>query len=468
MESDAARQPSQTETEFQVVAAAPGAGAAPIARADRLFSLDAVRGFALLGILLMNIAAWGMHIAAYNNPAAAGGDTGLNLWAWTFNHLLFDGKMRGLFSMVFGAGVIVLTSRMEARGVNSADIYYRRMLWLLLFGIIHAYFLWVGEILYPYALCGLALYPFRNMRPRSLMTISAVFIVLSAGVNVGRVYAMREMKDEAAQAAALERQGRKPSAEQADAKKNWEDFRKEFLPRPEEIQRDADAWLGSFSKLFKRRAELLMKFMHGSPYYSPWNWDIWAMMFLGMALFKLGVFSGERSNPFYLKLVLTGYGAGLAANTFSAWNLIRIRWDPVEAGFFSTTYDAGRLAVGLAHAGLIILLCKSGFMSWLTRPLASTGQMAFTQYVMQSIICSTIFYGYGFGLYGKLQRYELFYVVLGVWAFTLISSPLWLRYFRFGPLEWLWRSLTYWERQPFRVRKAPPFEISPGAAVPAG
>jgi uncharacterized protein len=279
---------------------------------------------------------------------------------------------------------------------------------------------------------------------------------------------MREMKEKAAEAVALESRGQKPSDEQADAKKNWEDFRKEFLPGPAEIKRDSDAWLGSFKQLFKRRAELLMKFMHGSPYYSPWNWDIWAMMFLGMALFKLGVFSGERSNAFYVKLVLIGYGVGLAANTFSAWNLIRIRWDPVEAGFFNTTYDVGRLTIGLAHAGLIILLCKNGLMSWLTRPLAAVGQMAFTQYVMQSIICSTIFYGYGFGLYGKLQRYEQFYVVLGVWAFALVSSPIWLRYFRFGPLEWLWRSLTYWKKQPFRIRQIPPVELSPGAAVPAG
>jgi uncharacterized protein len=469
MESDSAKPEAQAE--FQLVAVTPGmsaAGAAPISKVERLLSLDAVRGFALLGILLMNIAAWGLHIAAYNNPQAAGGDTGADLWFWTINHLLFEGKMRGLFSMVFGAGVIVLTTRLERRGASSADIYYRRLLWLLLFGILHAYLLWLGEILYPYALCGLALYPFRNMRPRSLIIISAVFILFTAGANVARVFQMREMKDKAAQAAALEGQGQKPSDEQAEAKKNWDDFRKMFLPGPEEIKKDAGAWLGSFGKLFKRRAELLMKFFHGSPYYSPWNWDIWAMMFLGMALFKLGVFSGDRSNAFYLKLVVACYGIGLAANSFSAWNLIRIRWDPVEAGFFNTTYDLGRLTIGLAHAGLVILLCKNSVMTWITRPLAAVGQMAFTQYVMQSVICSTIFYGYGFGLYSKLQRHELLYVVAGVWVFALISSPIWLRYFRFGPLEWLWRSLTYWKRQPFRVRPAPAAETAPGAPVPAG
>src|ERR1017187_8591267 len=134
---------------------------APVERGERISALDTLRGFALLGIFLMNIVAMGLFGAAYDDPTAAGGSTGANLWVWAVLHVIAEGKMRCLFSMVFGASVILLTSRLEARG-TSADIYYRRTLWLLLIGILDAYLLWAGDILYPYALCGLALFPFRK------------------------------------------------------------------------------------------------------------------------------------------------------------------------------------------------------------------------------------------------------------------------------------------------------------------
>ena len=160
--------------------------AAPVSAAERIPALDAVRGFALFGILLMNIAAWGMHPAAYDNPTVAGGATGANLWMWTINHVLVEGKMRALFSMVFGAGIILFTSRLEARGagVTVADLYYRRRLWLMAFGVDHVYLLWIGEILYPYALCGLALFPFRIMRPKPLLAIAGSLMVLMSSVSV--------------------------------------------------------------------------------------------------------------------------------------------------------------------------------------------------------------------------------------------------------------------------------------------
>ena len=135
---------------------------APVAAAERISALDTLRGFALLGILLMNIVAMGMYGGAYDNPTVTGGATGLNLGVWAVLHVLAEGKMRCLFSLVFGASMILLTSRLEKHG-NAADIYYRRTIWLILFGIVHAYLLWMGDILYPYALCGLILYPFRKM-----------------------------------------------------------------------------------------------------------------------------------------------------------------------------------------------------------------------------------------------------------------------------------------------------------------
>jgi uncharacterized protein len=140
--------------------------ASPIERSARISAIDALRGFALLGILLMNIVGMSMFTAAYDDPTVTGGATGANLWVWAVMHVLAEGKMRCLFSLVFGASVLLLTSRLEASGRSSADIYYRRTLWLLGFGIVHAYLLWDGDILYPYALCGLALFPFRKYPPK--------------------------------------------------------------------------------------------------------------------------------------------------------------------------------------------------------------------------------------------------------------------------------------------------------------
>ena len=122
----------------------------------------------------MNIVGFGFHPAAYGDPTVQGGSTGINLWIYLFNLVLVDGKMRGIFSMVFGAGVFLLTTRLEQRGAPAADIHYRRMLWLMLFGIVHAFLLWWGEILYPYALLGLVLYPFRRLSPRGLLITAAV------------------------------------------------------------------------------------------------------------------------------------------------------------------------------------------------------------------------------------------------------------------------------------------------------
>jgi uncharacterized protein len=226
-------------------------------------------------------------------------------------------------------------------------------------------------------------------------------------------------------------------------------------PGPDDIKKDREAFGGGLLEVVGYRAGLVWEFAHANPYYSPWQWDIWAMMLVGMALFKLGIIGGTRSNAFYLRLAVTAYAIGIGVNSLSAWNYIATRWDPVQRGYFSTTYDLGRLAVALGHMSLIILMVRIGSLSWLTSRLAAVGQMAFSNYVLQSVICSLLFYGYGFGLYGRLQRYELLYVVLPIWVVQLIVSPIWLRHFRFGPLEWCWRSRTYWKRQPFRIAPAP-------------
>jgi uncharacterized protein len=426
------------------------AHAGPVSQTDRHTTLDALRGFALLGILLMNIVGFGFHFSAYDNPTAAGGSTGWNLGAWVAMHILAEGKMRALFSLMFGAGIILMTSRMEARGdVNSADIYYRRNLWLLLFGILHAYLLWLGDILYPYALCSLVLYPFRRMSPKRLLIIAGVVVALTAGGNIGMAFKTRSTIEQAQQALAAERLGKALTDEQRTAKEEWEKMRKEYQPAREELEKDAKAWRGGFFSSLKARAAVVGMF-HSMPFYNPFSLDIWSMMIAGMAFLKLGILTGERSYRFYAWAAAIGYLIGIPVNSITAWLRVDSGFDIVTRFFTGTSYDIGRLSIALAHMSVIMLLCKAGWFKPLMSMLAATGQMALTNYVMHSVICSTLFCGYGFGLYGRLERIDLYLIVAGIWVLQMIASPIWLRYFQFGPLEWGWRALTYWKRPSFR------------------
>ncbi|HTP02298.1 MAG TPA: DUF418 domain-containing protein [Anaerolineales bacterium] len=437
---------------FSPVAVAPleaPAAPAPVERGERLTALDTLRGFALLGILLMNIIPFGMYGGAYDDPTVTGGATGVNLWVWTVLHVLAEGKMRCLFSMVFGAGVILLTSRLDNR-TDGADVYYRRTLWLLLFGIIHAYLLWLGDILYPYALCALALYPFRKMPARGLLVIGGTLVVLSAVAYVGYGFQTRDMIEKGRAAVAAADAGQKLTQEQQDAKREWEDWRRYNRPNAEELKKDADEWRGSPLSVIKARVKVVAKW-HSLFYYHPMNWDIWSMMFIGMGLMKLRLLGAERPAGFYAKMALLGYGIGIPVNSYSAWVIIKSNFDPAVHSFASSTYDIGRLSIALGHLGMIMLLCKKGWLSWLTHSLGAIGQMAFSSYITHSIICCIIFTGYGFALYGRLERHQLYYVVAAIWIFQMIVSPIWLKRFRFGPLEWCWRSLTYWKKQPMRL-----------------
>jgi uncharacterized protein len=446
-------------SELQLDAGVPGpTGAAPVSQGERISALDTLRGFALLGILLMNIVGMGMLAGAYDDPMAAGGSTGANLGVWAVLHVLAEGKMRCLFSMVFGASVILLTSRLErteAGKAISGDIYYRRTLWLMLFGIVHAFLLWFGDILYLYALCGLALFPFRKMAPRALLIIGITIGLLDSALYVAGGYYYGQVITNGQAAAAAAQAGQKLTEKQESDKRTYENWRKENRPTAEELKKNNDQWRGNFLSVVAARAKLVTP-GHNSAYYSPLSgtWDVWSMMFIGMALFKMGVFSAERTTRFYGTLVLICYGIGLPLNSLSAWMIIRSHFDASTHLYWNSTYDLGRLTIALGHMGVIMLLVKAGALRWLTSSLGAVGQMAFSNYIMHSVITAFFFTGYGLKMYGKLQRYELYYVVAAIWLLQLIVSPIWLRHFRFGPLEWCWRSLTYWKRQPMRLESA--------------
>jgi uncharacterized protein len=191
--------------------------------------------------------------------------------------------------------------------------------------------------------------------------------------------------------------------------------------------------------------------MQSSLVYDFWVWDILSFMLLGIAFFKWRILQGERSFKFYGLFMVVGYIIGLSVNYYETMLSVNSNFDIIEMGKAGQTYQLGRLFTTLGHIGLFMLFIKSGILKFLQNALAAVGKMALTNYLMQTIFCTTYFLGYGFGMFGKLQRYELYYVVITVWIIQLIYSPIWLKYFKYGPAEWLWRSLSYMKKQPFKI-----------------
>ena len=424
----------------------------PVERGNRINSLDIIRGIALLGILLMNITGFGLAYA-YGDPTNSGGATGWNLKVWIMDNMFFEGTMRGLFTMLFGAGFILLTTRgiEKGGGISVADLYYRRMLWLLLFGILHVYLmLWYGDILYPYALFGLMIFPLRNVKPKHLVMAGLVLLTIGSIISIKHYHEDLKIKTEGVTVELLKEQNEdvKLTDEQETAFSDWEDFKKQKKTKEQITEANEKNLQGYWSIVNSRLGQ--NEFMQANLVYRFWVWDILSFMLLGIAFFKWRIFQGERTVKFYTLLMIVGYVVGLSVNYYETLLHLNSNFDLVEMSKAEQTYQLGRLFTTMGHIGLFMLFIKSGILKFLQNALAAVGKMALTNYLMHTIICTTFFLGYGFGMFGKLQRYELYYVVLAIWIVQLIYSPIWLKYFRYGPAEWLWRSLSYMKKQPFR------------------
>jgi uncharacterized protein len=425
-------------------------GAGPVQARDRIASIDTLRGVALLGILIINIIAFGLVSHAFSNPIPDGALTGVNFWTYVSVDVLFEGSMRAIFAMLFGAGVILFTARGDspAAVTSVADLYYKRTILLILFGLLDAFLLlWTGDILYIYGVVGLFLFPLRNVRASRLLTAALVLLALGAATELFRFQDLTDMQTEAAEAQALLADDQKLDDEQQEAIDAWQEELEWIRPKQEDLDEELAMRRSSYFEVLAGQASEVIEYQAVSV-RSFMFWDAFITMVLGMALYKYRVFGAGRSYRFYTLMTLLGFAVGLPVNAWEVYRFAASNYD-----IFSTimpTYDVGRLGCAFGYIGLVMLFCKSGILSWLRVSLAAVGRMALTNYLAHSIICALIFSGVGFGLVGELQRYQLYYVVGGIWLVQLIVSPLWLRQYRFGPAEWLWRSLTYGTRQPMR------------------
>jgi uncharacterized protein len=430
-----------------------GQQAAPVTGAERHLSMDVVRGMALFGILIMNIMGFGYHLS----PGEFTGTepwSGANFWAWYIMQTFFEGTQRGLFSVLFGAGVILLTSRLEARGsgLSTADVYYRRNIWLIAWGMVNSYLLlWNGDILYYYGIAALFLYPARNVKPLNLAIAGLVCLsILFAQSLYDRADTLEQYgKYEAA--VAVRDAGEDLDDEQQGAIDGWKKGKAEYYADEDKIQERLDAHRNGYSKTFMRHLPDLTD-MHGNIAYRFLVLDALGFMLIGMALFKWGVVTLQAPARVYWLLLLIGYGVGVPLRVYTTGHIIESDWAMLSWTDYQLTYEVRRLFMTAGHLGLLLLFVRSGILAWLQNAIAAVGRMALTNYIMHSVLALIIFLRPGFGLYGAFERHELYYVVAGICLFQLIVSPIWLKYYRFGPLEWVWRSLTYMKRPPLRRR----------------
>ena len=384
---------------------------------NRIHSIDLLRGFAILGILIMNITNFSHVNIAYVNPTFGAGLEGYNQYFHAFNYIFADTRFMSIFSILFGAGVVLFTRNAEIKGKRAGVLHFKRMFWLLLFGFVHAYFIWSGDILVAYAICGCFIFFLRKKSIRTLLVMSTLFFIIPLTFNLMTYYGMTS--DELESTFAF------------------------FHPNPEQIATEIKTMQGSFNEQMTIRLKNAIEFQT-FVFLIETFWRTTAMMLLGMILFRKGILSADKSIKYYKKMVLVGFVPGLILSIIGLNQAYDFEWSGAYVMNIGANYKLiSGFFMAIGYIGLVMWFFKKGIFKNLQRRLQATGRMAFTNYIGMSLICTLIFNGHGLGFFGTFDRLQQFLVVISVWVLILILSPLVLKKYKFGPLEWMWRKLTY-------------------------
>ncbi|WP_260484010.1 DUF418 domain-containing protein [Sphingomicrobium flavum] len=402
----------------------------PVGSQGRIETIDVLRGFAILGIIFFNMPYISNDAMVVFGDIRAIGWTSADQWTYRIGHVYGADTMRGMLQILLGAGLMLFARKAMGDDAPAiyGDIWIRRNLWLAMFGLINVYLLfWVGDILFSYALAAILLFPFRKLSARFLLGLGIAYLFYKM-VNAGL------------------------------------DYRQAVADYKAPAQAGMPAFPDQHSLPFgQMRAQGFFGGLEASA--NGWRQAIWASgqmmswviegaftMMIGMALFKWGLVQGEASKRFYLMAMIILYAFGLSVR----WVLVDQEMNVGSAPIFLETFKApARLAMTLGHIALLVWILKgrgAAMLAWLKAP----GRMAFSVYLSESFICSHILFApYGFDLWAKFGWFEGMLASLAIIAFQVAFAHLWLRHFRFGPLEWAWRSLTYWRRQPIRNADQP-------------
>lgn len=392
----------------------------PVKPKERSVILDALRGLALLGICLANFPEFSLYTFLKSEVTDGMPTAGIDRMVRFLQYVFVDGKFYTLFSLLFGIGFSIIIANAARRGNNGFPIFYRRMGILLLIGILHLMFIWSGDILALYALLGLLLPLFRNISNRGLLIASAIFLLLPIGIDAITVLSGIQLS------AAVVHIQQEFCAQYGITDDNFGFW-----------LRDAHSYREVFQFLVQGAFVRMQEFIDGN------------RAFKVMGLFLFGFYIGR--NRLYInlaenkgllkKVFLVGMLIGLPTSLPYAWS--SLEGHPWGLAMHSILYTVSVFPLGLTYAAAFCLWYLHHKESIIFKVLAAPGQMALSNYIGQSLWGILIFYGIGFGLGSDMGLVYVLLIATGVYAIETVFSLLWLRYCQFGPLEWIWRMLTY-------------------------
>ena len=382
-------------------------------RPSRITALDALRGVGVLGILPVHMQSFAMVVAARVNPSVSGDLHGPNGWIWLVTAVLADGKFLSIFAMLFGAGLLLLSGRGDDGPLAVERLHRRRMALLLGIGLLHAYLLWYGDMLVTFALCGVVVFGLRALPPRGLLARGVLALgcasLIALGVGLSLPWWSSDTKAR---------------------------FVQVWAPSREMVDREIAAYRGGWRGQMAYRAPEAFQ-IETSQLVLRGFWQTSGLMLVGMGLFKQGVLSAARSARFYAAMTALGFGVGVPLGWYGGERGRRLGWDLADFMLAGTQLSYwSDLLVGVGWVGLVMLLCRAG---WRARAVAAVGRTALSNYLLQTVVCTTIFYGHGLGLFARVDRVGQLLIVLGIWIVQLAGSRWWTRRFAVGPVEWAWR-----------------------------
>ena len=408
----------------------------PVRREERIVSLDLIRGIAVLGILLANVTAFAhVDLAYYWPPALPGGASESDAYVWLTQLVLVDGKFRGLFTILFGAGMVLFTERI-AQYDRAVFLQARRLFWLALFGLAHFYLLFTGDILFSYACGGFFALFALPLKARTLLWIGCTWALLGAALRM-QIYGPVAMME--ADPALVE------TRPQAMAM-----FSQFWMERVAEARLEGElAAFGSYADIVRYRFTEQSELLGG--YFTLNFYETIPLLLIGMGLYRSGVFNGRAGGPRAHLLAWAGVAFGVSLNFAGGLYVLSRGFPPfaTQFVFFGLSLLANLpLLIGATY--LLGRWASAPVTSWLGERLVAAGRVAFTNYVGTSLVMVLIFQGWAGGLFGTMHRLELLLVVGLGWALMLWWPRPWLARYRHGPLEYLWRCLIYWRLFPLR------------------
>lgn len=408
---------------------------------QRYLEMDALRGFAVMGILAINIAAFAQPQMAFVNPVISSHASNLDIVSWAANFILFDGKTRGLFSLLFGASTALVVERAVNSGQSAAKVHFFRMFWLACFGLAHFFFLWLGDILFLYAASGCILFLFRHWSAERLIKWGVIVYAVGAVLLITSLGSMLFLLMQAGQA--------NPSQEILD---ELNKIYSELGTMPADVAAETARHQGSFSTILDYKLaeewKMLIQYLTLAPI------ETIPLMMIGMGLYKNGFILGQNDLATYVKIGWRMMAISLPF--FIAFPVIAYAQDFNTIWMMNITQAWAalpRLLMIIGYVALLIVIIQRFQNNAMMHRVAAAGRAAFSNYLGTSIVMTFIFYGWGLGYFEQFGRFALQLFVLAAWALMLLWSKPWLTHFRYGPLEWLWRSLARGQLQKMAIRK---------------